>query len=44
MDASTTAASAAAAIAFAVAKGDTRRVDDVARGIEIAGVARPQQM
>ncbi len=44
MDAGTTAASAAAAVTFAVAKGDMRRVDDVARGIEIGGVARPQTM
>jgi hypothetical protein len=38
------AQAAAAAIAFAIAKGDTRRVGDFARGINISGITNAVQM
>lgn len=40
---SQTAQSASAAIAYAVARGDMRRVNDFYRGVDIAGVVRPKQ-
>jgi hypothetical protein len=44
MSSAQTAASAAAAVAYAVAKGDMRRVNDFYRGVEIAGVVNATQM
>ena len=38
-----TANAAAAAIAYAVAKGDQRRVNDFFRG-DLSGITRPKQM
>ena len=39
-----TARATTAAIAYAVARGDTRRVDDFARGVNIAGITNPVTM
>ena len=39
-----TAQAASAAIAYAVAKGDQRRVNDFYRGVDYAGIVRPKQM
>src|SRR5262249_44506532 len=39
-----TAAAASAAVAYAVAKGDMRRVGDFYRGSTLAGITRPSQM
>ena len=44
MSSDQTATAAAAAIAFAVAKGDMRRVADFYRGADISGVVRPLDM
>jgi hypothetical protein len=41
---SATAMPAAAAVAYAVTKGDMRRVNDFYRGADIAGIVRPKQM
>jgi hypothetical protein len=38
------AAPASAAVAYAIAKGDMRRVGDFARGVNIAGIVKPVQM
>ncbi len=42
--ASATAMSASAAIAYAVAKGDARRVNDFYKGADLGGIVRPKQM
>jgi hypothetical protein len=39
-----TADAASAAIAFAIAKGDERRIQDYARGLDIRGITLPQQL
>ncbi|MSP61344.1 MAG: hypothetical protein EXR72_13565 [Myxococcales bacterium] len=39
-----TAQPAAAAIAYAVAKGDMRRLSDFYKGVDIAGIVNPKQM
>ncbi|MCA9676838.1 MAG: hypothetical protein KC464_17520, partial [Myxococcales bacterium] len=33
-----------AAVAYALARGDVRRVGDFARGVEYSGIVQPQQM
>jgi len=38
------AAPASAAVAYAIAKGDLRRVDDFARGVSISGLAKAVTM
>lgn len=43
-DASSTAMAASAAVAYAVAKGDMRRVQDFYRGEDITGIVKPQTM
>ena len=40
----TPAGAASAAIAYAVAKGDMRRVNDFYRGVDIGGVVNPNDM
>ena len=44
MSSGQTAMSASAAIAYAVAKGDMRRVNDFYRGVDIGGVVNPNDM
>jgi hypothetical protein len=39
-----TAAAASAAVAFAIAKGDSRRIQDFARGVDINGIVQPVQL
>jgi hypothetical protein len=41
---STTANAATAAVAYAIARGDERRVQDFARGLDIKGITVPQQL
>jgi|GEM_PF-4521868 len=40
----TLASPASAAVAYAIAKGDLRRVDDFARGVSISGLAKAVTM
>lgn len=44
MSSGQTAASASAAVAYAVAKGDMRRVTDFYQGVDIAGLINPTEM
>lgn len=44
MSSAQTAASASAAIAYAIARGDMRRVQEFYNGVDIGGVVRPTQM
>ena len=44
MTAASTAAAASAAVAYAVAKGDMRRVQDFYRGEDIQGIVYADQM
>jgi hypothetical protein len=39
-----TSNAAAAAVAYAIARGDSRRIQDFARGVDIAGIIQPVQL